>query len=350
MEDPVHIYYLNNVHPLSSNKIYDMLDTVNITKGDIEKCRQLDSILERVFKDSMGVYFFCQSFTGNLQHYDNITFSNFFDKFRCNFLNIWIHEQLLKKNPNSDDRESLFIKGKITRFWGDYEFEKKCKYEFPLYSFKEYYDKMKRLYEYALNYEKLYFFIKTRNDPCTTEDDQYIKESVKFYQEVESECESESDIKRMHCDALRNIREFYSDYKLSELTCTRIMPAEDVLKEIQEKTERGLDDVVFKEITPADSHIDLPDSEVSHSEDVSSSSGSHNAMAVSFPFLGILFIFYSLYKFTPVGSLLNSRLLRNKINNFDINEDGTELLQNELDHEHINIQNAEHGIGYHPVQ
>ncbi|SBT57219.1 PIR Superfamily Protein [Plasmodium ovale wallikeri] len=344
MEDP------NNVHPLSSKKIYDMLNIVNIAKGDTEKCQELDRILEREFKDSIGVYFFCQSFTGNLQHYDNITFSKFFDHFRCNFLNIWIHEQLLKKNPNSDDTESLFIKSKITSFWGDYEFEKKCKYDFLVYSYKIYYDKMKRLYEYALNYEKLYFFIKTRNDPCTTEDDKYIKESVQFYQEVESECESKSDIQRMHCDALKNIREFYSDYKLSELTCTRIMPAEDVLKEIQEKTERGLDDVVFKEITQAGSHLGSPNNEVSPSEDASSSSVSHDAMAVSFPFLGILFIFYSLYKFTPVGSLLNSRFLGNKINNFNINEDEVELLQNEFDHEHINIENAEHGIGYHPIQ
>ncbi|SBT55240.1 PIR Superfamily Protein [Plasmodium ovale wallikeri] len=122
------------------------------------------------------------------------------------------------------------------------------------------------------------------------------------------------------------------------------------IEKIQERESTELDKVVFSEIEPRDSRSDSSENQLNPSDEVPSPSDSHNAMAITFPFLGALSIFYSLYKFTPVGSLINSRFTRNKINNFDINEDEHELLGNEFDHEHMNISVDQHGIGYHPVQ
>ncbi|SBT58849.1 PIR Superfamily Protein [Plasmodium ovale wallikeri] len=345
-----------NVHPLYSSKIYDRLETRNLQKGDREKCEQLDRTIKLQYRDSDSLTYFCQSFTGNLLNYENIKISDFFDKFRCIFLNIWLYEYLVKEKLNLSDHKYSFVEGKIVTLWREYNFQNKCKYDFIYYSNEKDYDRMKKMYEFALNFEKLYFFIKKSNDPCTSEDDKYIKESFKLYEEVESECKSEPEFssdynaKRIHCDALRDINTFYNKSELSELKCTTIMSAEEVLKKIQERESTELDKVVFSEIEPRDSRSDSSENQLNPSDEVPSPSDSHNAMAITFPFLGALSIFYSLYKFTPVGSLINSRFTRNKINNFDINEDEHELLGNEFDHEHMNISVDQHGIGYHPVQ
>ncbi|SBT56082.1 PIR Superfamily Protein [Plasmodium ovale wallikeri] len=223
-----------SLHPLDSNKIYDMLETKNLQEGDREKCEELDQIIKNQYQDSDSLTYICQSFTGNLLNYENIKFSDFFDKFRCIFLNIWLYEYLLKEKINWSDLKYSFIKGRIVKFWNEYDFKNTCDYDFIYYSNKVDYDRMKKMYEFALNYEKLYFFIKTSNDPCTTEDEQYIQESHKLYEEVKSECESELDpepepepefsskyiTKRIHCDALKDIYSFYSKSKLSELKCT----------------------------------------------------------------------------------------------------------------------------------
>ncbi|SBT83238.1 PIR protein [Plasmodium ovale] len=350
MEDPT------NVHPLYSSKIYDMLEIKNIQKGDREKCEELDRIMKSQYQDSESLNFFCQSFTGNLRNYENIKFSNFFDKFRCIFLNIWLYEYLVKENFKSSPLKYSFVEGRIVTLWSEYNFQNKCNYDFIYYSNKKDYDRMKKMYEFALNFEKLYFFIKKSNDPCTFEDEKYIQESLKLYKEVESECQpgteivSEYNTKRIHCDALRDINTFYDKGELSELKCTTTMSAEEILKKIQERESRELGKVVFREIASTDSHLGTSDDQLNLSEEASSPSDSHNAMAITFPFLGVLSIFYSLYKFTPVGPLINSRFAKGKINNFNINEGEQELLENEFDHEHMNISFDQHGIGYHPVQ
>ncbi|SBT01718.1 PIR Superfamily Protein [Plasmodium ovale curtisi] len=345
------------LHPLNSSKVYNVFELKNIRNGDKEKCQELYQTMERQYQGSDSIDFFCQNFTGNLQNYENINFNEFFDQFRCKFLNIWLYEYLVKEKMNLTDTKSAFIKGKIIEFWSKYNFRNKCDYDFIYYSDKNNdYDRMKKMYEFALNFEKLNFFIKTSNDPCTTEDEKYIQESFKLYEEVESECKSEPEFsseyntKRIHCDAFRNIDNFYSKSKLSELKCTTTMSAEEALRKIQEKENRGLHQVVFREITSADPYLGSSDNQLSPSEEASSPSDSHNAMAITFPFLGVLSLFYSLYKFTPVGSLINSRFMGSKINNFNINEGEHELLENEFDHDHTNVSVGEHGIGYHPVQ
>ncbi|SBT73224.1 Plasmodium vivax Vir protein, putative, partial [Plasmodium ovale] len=346
-----------------SNKVYDVFEVKNIQNGDKEKCQELYETMEREYQGSDSVDFFCQNFTGNLKNYKNIKFSDFFDKFRCKFLNIWIYKYLVKEKLNLFDLKSTFIKGRIVKFWNEYDFKNTCDYDFIYYSNKVDYDRMKKMYEFALNYEKLYFFIKTSNDPCTTEDEQYIQESHKLYEEVKSECESELDpepepepefsskyiTKRIHCDALKDIYKFYSKNELSELKCTTTMSAEQVLKKIKERESAQLSKVVFREIESRDSRLGSSENQLSPSEETSSPSDSHNAMAITFPLLGVLSIFYSLYKFTPVGSLINSRFMGSKVNSFNINEGEHELLENEFDHEHMNVSFGEHGIGYHPV-
>ncbi|SBT73072.1 Plasmodium vivax Vir protein, putative [Plasmodium ovale] len=345
-----------NVHPLYSDKVYGVFELKNIKNADKEECQELYQTMERQYEVSDSLDLFCQNFTGNLQNYENINFSNFFNNFRCTFLNIWIYEYLVKEKLNLNDLKSAFIKGRIVKFWNEYDFKNTCDYDFIYYSNKVDYDRMKKMYEFALNFEKLYFFIKTSNDPCTSEDAQYIQDSFKLYKEVESECQPELEIvseyntKRIHCDALTDIYNFYGKSKLSELTCTTTMSAEEVLKKIKERESRELGNVVFREIESEDSRLDSFEKHLSPFEEASSPSDSHNAMAITFPLLGVLSIFYSLYKFTPVGSLINSRFTRSKINNFNINEDEHELLENEFDYEHMNVSVGEHGIGYHPVQ
>ncbi|SBT54279.1 PIR Superfamily Protein [Plasmodium ovale wallikeri] len=190
------------------------------------------------------------------------------------------------------------------------------------------------------------------------------EESHKLYEEVKSECESELDpepepepefsskyiTKRIHCDALKDIYSFYSKSKLSELKCTTTMSAEEALRKIQERESTDLGKVDFGEVTSTGSHLHSSEKQLSPSEEASSPSDTHNAMAITFPLLGVLSIFYSLYKFTPVGYLINSRFMGNKVNSFNINEGEHELLENEFDYEHMNVSVGEHGIGYHPVQ
>ncbi|SBT55102.1 PIR Superfamily Protein [Plasmodium ovale wallikeri] len=338
-----------DVHPLTSVSDYDKLDKKFITSGDVEKCNELDRALNSQYEDDMGVYFFCSKLTGNLKNYHNLVFSEFFNKFRCKYLNMWIYECLLKEIPDSHDRRYTFIKKKIIEFWKHFKVpENECTWDFISYINENDYKKMKNLYDYALNYNILQFYFKKRNDPCTAKDNAYIQQSVQLFDKVKDECKSDSI--EPYCIALREIIKIYKDDELSKLSCNRILSDEEVYNEVDEKLSKQQEGVVFHEYSSQGSYAQPPDSLAATEQGTDSVSDSPNAITIFVPFLGLLPTFLLLYKFTPLGSKIRSNFQGKKLIGFNIiKEEEQEILENIYDSEETTTHNDLHRISYHQL-
>ncbi|SBT84043.1 PIR protein, partial [Plasmodium ovale] len=322
----------NSQYPLTSDDYYNKLDNRFITKGNTDKC----NILDRDFKDYDGIYGFCLSLTGNLQNYDNLPSLNLPDNYRCTFLNMWIHERLLKEKINLNNTKYSLIKGEIIKLWDHFNMPKEeCPWDFVSYIDQTDYDKMKRLYDYALNYKMLKFDIESNKYPCSQENDSYIKRSIELYTQAKSECLQDTTNKK-YCKALNDIRTIYTKDELSSLECNKIVSHEAAQKEIAEMLEKQVQGVHFREVV--NEHAILQqnahssDGALSNPEDISPYSASSSAMATVSPILGILVTFFALHKFTPLGSWIHSLLLRRKVieSNKDVGEQH-EILENIYD-------------------
>ncbi|SBS82020.1 PIR Superfamily Protein [Plasmodium ovale curtisi] len=339
-----------NVHPLTSVSDYDKLDKKFITSGDVEKCNELDRALSSKYKDDVGVYFFCSKITGNLKNYHNLVLSEYFNKFRCKYLNMWIYESLLKEIPNPLDPRYTFIITKIIEFWDHYKVPKnECTWDFTSYINENDYKKMKNLYDYALNYNILQFYFKKRNDPCTAKDNAYIQQSVQLFENVKDECKPDSI--KPYCIALREILIIYKEDELSKLSCNRILSDDEVYNEVEEKLRKQQEGVVFHEYISQGSYAQPPDSLAATEQDTDSISNSPNAITIFVPFLGLLSTFLLLYKFTPLGSKIRSNFHKKKLIGFNIRKgEEQEILENIYDSEEKTTHKDLHRISYHQLR
>ncbi|SBS93940.1 PIR Superfamily Protein [Plasmodium ovale curtisi] len=340
----------NKKYPLTSDDYYDKLDNRFITTGNTDKC----NILDREFNDYHEIYGFCLSLTGNLQNYDNLPSLYLLDKHRCNYFNIWIYKSLLKKNLASRGTKSTLIKKRIIELWEFYKMQEKCPWDFVSYFDETDYDKMKRLYDYALNYEMLKFDIEKNKYPCSQENDDYIKRSIELYTQAKSECVHDTPNKK-YCKALNDIRTIYTNDELSSLKCNKIVSHEAAQKEIAEMLEKQVQGVHFREVVnePAilQQSAHSSDGALSNPEDISPYSASSSAMATVSPILGILITFFALHKFTPLGSWIHSLLLKRKVieSNNDVGEQH-EILENIYDPMGNTSLTDQNYVSYHPIE
>ncbi|SBT55141.1 PIR Superfamily Protein [Plasmodium ovale wallikeri] len=341
---------MNRLNLKTSDSFYNKLDKWFIEHGDKEKCNDLD----RELKQHHGVYEFCFSLIGNLKKFDELPSLNLFDKYRCRYFNIWVYEKLKKLFPDIKDPKCTTMQTKIMSFWDSYKKDKKCNWDFPSYIINnDQYDKMKDLYDYALNYEMLKLDIENYNYPCTHEISNYIEKSIQLYNEMKEECGVTEEHKK-YCVALNEIKDIYGNEQLTKLKCTKVLSSEEANTEIETMLKRQVDGVEFREVTTHDS-MQVTDE---HSRDTdlvsqqvtTSFSDSTNHMTVALPLVGTLLTFFVLYKFTPIAPRLHSLLMKRKIIEEEMNENSPhELLENIFDPLETNAPRDDHSVGYHPV-
>ncbi|SBS81996.1 PIR protein [Plasmodium ovale] len=341
---------MNSLNSKTSDIFYNKLDKWFIQHGDKDKCNDLD----RELKYHDGVYEFCFSLIGNLKKFDELPSLHSFDKYRCRYFNIWIYEKLKKLFPNIKDPKYTTMQTKIISFWNSYKQDKECNWDFPSYIINNnQYDKMKDLYDYALNYEMLKLDIENNNYPCTHEISNYIEKSIQLYNEIKRECAVTVEHKK-YCAALNEIKDIYGNEQLTKLKCSKVLSSEEATTQVEEILERRLDGVQFREV---DTHYGIQATD-EHSRDTglvnqqvtTSFSDSTDAMTVVLPLVGILLTFFVLYKFTPIASRLRSLLLKRKVIEGKMNENSPhELLENIFDSVETNVPRDHHTVGYHPV-
>ncbi|SBT02913.1 PIR Superfamily Protein [Plasmodium ovale curtisi] len=313
----------DNIPTLTSIRSYYRLDNEFVNQGNYEKCSKYDKDSREYSKP----YLLCLRLTGNLNNYEKLEFFDKLNMHKCIYLNLWAYNQL----SNFEEEEHSDIRGLIIDNWRESgKFEACSNTQFISYLSKsEDYLKAKRLYDYALNYAKLYLYHEKSSIGCTPKDELYIEKSRTLYNDIKTECEDSRNQWRSYCAAYREIQNFYPHPQLLNLQCKSKVP--DVYPHTgkagqyqeQEDTEPEGDRATH---SPEQAQPTL-EGELSES----SSSGSHKAAATALPILGFLSIGFILHKFTGLGSMARN-FLRGRINGMNSHDELTnELLESTYD-------------------
>ncbi|SBT55106.1 PIR Superfamily Protein [Plasmodium ovale wallikeri] len=346
MEPPVNNFTLMSV------KHYNKVDTRFAGMGDETKCEKLKSELHGQLNKYPGFSKFCSSLIGNLEFFNYLPYLEFFKHHSCKYFNLWICDRMSKELVNLNVDKYNNIKNKIKEIWNDYELIKECKPDFISYMDDMNYNKIKNLYEYALNYDTLVKYYDQRGSLCSMEYKKYIEESLKTYEEAKHKCSS--DTESLLCIALKDVRAVYNKEELSNITCNGTISLEKIRREVKQS------------LVPEVAHLDTQESRVASidverlstgqydtyittPEGESSVSSSYKATLIVFPLFGILFILFSSYKFTPFGSWLKKYILNITNNQNNIEQKVKHnLLDNELEAHNINLIEGSHYISYNP--
>ncbi|SBS98956.1 PIR Superfamily Protein, partial [Plasmodium ovale curtisi] len=193
----------DNIPSLTSIRSYYRLDNEFLSQGSYEKCSKYD-------KDSTEhskPYLLCLRLTGNLNNYEKLNFFEELNSYKCNYLNLWAYYQFSKFDVNEHSKIRTLI---IDKWSESGKFEVCSNTQFISYLSKsEDYLKAKRLYDYALNYAKLYLYHEKSSIGCTPKDELYIEKSRTLYNDIKTECEDSRNQWRSYCAAYREIQNFY---------------------------------------------------------------------------------------------------------------------------------------------
>ncbi|SBT55152.1 PIR Superfamily Protein [Plasmodium ovale wallikeri] len=336
-----------------SDNHYEGLDTRFRNGFYNTKCDALNHELANQFSAYPDISSFCSRLVGNLKNYDHLPHLVNFHKYSCKYLNIWVYENISPVLGKLQLANLSSIKTKIIDIWNDYNLKNICEPEFFSYMNNSNYDIMKKLYDYAVNYYILQQYYDKNKRSCTEEQIKYIEDNLRLYETTKNECKF--DTQKLHCIALKNYHDVYKEQDLSKYFCNGKISVEKIEKEVQESIDKS-ESLLKSKGSPQHSHdMDvqvsaLSNSHISDADDTPPFSVSHRNMLIVFPFLGILFTFFVLYKFTPIGSRLHALLLNKKIIEGKMNKSSPqELLENIFDPDEIIAHGDHRSVGYHPM-
>ncbi|SCO92869.1 PIR protein [Plasmodium malariae] len=244
-------------------------------------------------------------------------------KVKCHYMYYWIGSILLKMSKEENSFSNLIEI--LNNGLKDISGTNKCKCEFFKNNNKNF-KKMKIVYDYCLDHETIRQTLNLNNNLCDSVFKAYLEESVSTYENVYGNCNS--DKPEPYCDELRKHVPDCFNSKLSNLKCN-----------IGDTSEQnGLfilsSDLIVERRT---------------TKNMSTFNFSHIFMSVTIPLVGVVFICFFLYKFTPLVPWIKMHLLRKKsirrnlddINIQDIREDMYEKGKSNLESKQLNVV-------YHP--
>lgn len=241
---------------------YSTLDKGFNYKDEDRKCNELQRDLEN--RD--GVKDFCIKLTGNLKNYDRLNIYGPFDNDTCTVLNFWMYNNFFNKITKDDDTQKIItFYSKLYKYWESAISREKCDIHTYL-NVKANFNDLKKLYDYATNYESLKLYMAGKNNVCTENFKQYIDGMHELIKNAQSKCDSES---HDYCFLLNYIKKKYTIQTLLELRC--------VIQGANTKAHVSQDQGTYATFT-------------------SSRSRSRNIAVVAFPILGTVFTFLMLYK------------------------------------------------------
>ncbi|SBT73542.1 Plasmodium vivax Vir protein, putative [Plasmodium ovale] len=343
--------FLDTPPPRLSDNHYNNLDDRASSRGDETKCSLLISEFRNDF-NSNEFESFCKKITGAIGEYSVMPTLINLDKYRCKYFNLWICDNMLKLLKDLKHPKFNNIKNKITEIWEKNNLKNNCEWHFISYIHDSDYDKIKKLYEYALNYSTFKRYFVTRNKLCNTDYKIYIEESLKIYEEAKHKCTSGSHAKSLLCTALQDVQSVYEGDELSTITCNGEISIEKIRAEVQKlltKEQAIMPPLVGASQSYGDQNEieNLGQLHENTPKETSSFSNTQKATSVVFPLFGILLSFFLFYKFTPAATWLHSHLQSKKNISFNLNEEEThDLLENT--HNSIIENSNTHLVGYHP--
>ncbi|SBT83494.1 PIR protein [Plasmodium ovale] len=213
---------------------------------------------------------------------------------------------------------------------------------------------LKKIYDYIQNYGTINNKLSTHGYKCTQEFNEYIETGYAAYDTFRKRCISNGE----SCKFFNLIFDTEEKKQLKVLKCReikdasffRVLDEEDEDEESRSTTKLGepLDASQRHMSTMESSHLGLSTHDSSAAPYNSTSSIS---MEILLPLFGSLFIFFVLYKFTPLGSWIHARFTKKKIgfNEQEVIDESDFLLDHKYENMNINTLTATHKVGYNPL-
>ncbi|SBT84385.1 PIR protein [Plasmodium ovale] len=324
---------------------YRKLDNVILYEADDDsnKCNELSTTIKKYD----GVHDLCRKLSYFLRNLGKLYLVNNFENEDCEYLNYWTYDRLFNRIIKDKNHEEFpFISTEVLVRAGNHQNNSKEICKFHMFSIdKVNFGKMKVLFDLAVNYDSIKHKFSDTDFRCSKSFDSYINDSVQAYLDAKAECSSFNE--KMYCKVYNILKGLDSKGELPKLKCPRLKESESDLTMTDAKESRGA------HLTDQNSlrrHFATYSDEDSANEMLynDNTETKTHIMVVLFPLMGLLPIFYILYKFSPLGSSLMS-LLQNKKNTWNnLNENESKiLLENTLNSEDI-MFTPEHYLGYHP--
>ncbi|SBT02381.1 PIR Superfamily Protein, partial [Plasmodium ovale curtisi] len=284
----------------------------NITEleGKLKEYIEDDSITKRI------VSALCNTSYKNDQEEDCIE--------RCAYLFYWIGDMLFdkKKDPNTFSKITPVLSGILNKFGT----ESKCKCNFPYTNINEQnFNEMKLAYFYYKDFEHFRTWITHYKQSCDIHYKKHVQEAFNAYNKIYDTCYNTSE---GYCRIIKDLIPKFFSKKYDEYKCT-ITEGEitDALPELSDLHSQGLQ----------------------QSPEVENESTTAILISILLPLLGI--VFFALYKFTPLGLLLHSYLLKKRVIQSSIHEEESlDFLSNEYEHTDRDSFMKKCQIGYHPTR
>ncbi|SBT74075.1 PIR protein [Plasmodium ovale] len=331
---------------------YDRLDKYYKSHGNDEICRGVEEKLTNYHE----IKKFCMNLTGIFKKYDELSLLNTSDDDHCTIVKYWIYDRLFNKifDESKENKISDIIPVLIS-IRDKYPKVKECDlFNYP--TNKDDFNIIKKLYDYATDYNTVSLYLVTKGNICRENMNTYANDNDELYKKVKLECEIPNPNKA-YCHIFNNMHKGKIKENLSKkLICLRVESQDSVVPGQSEDV--GDDHVEYVEVQDG-AHVGMrvansqSSGTVEHpspstSKEETSVQSSASIITIVLPLLGIILIFFILNKFTPFGTWLRVHVLKDKSIKRDLSlEHPFELLTNE--HEHIDISNQEskHVLGYH---
>ncbi|GAB69530.1 CYIR protein [Plasmodium cynomolgi strain B] len=311
------------LNDLSLYKLYDVLNREAIEDKDIRYCKDMP----RNFKGYKDIYELCKMFEKNLRELPKIMSAETDYNEQCRYLIFWLNDQMRKKfnlymiptiNKNEIMQEFFSLSSMINA-----NLVNKCRYTYNTDIDLELWKNWKDLYDYIRNKNNIAGKIESDMRLCKTYKEYYTHiESI--YEKYKEECCGEN---YGNCPYHLNFKEWCNKEDiLTELKC--VQPAE--LSEFP-----GVDEKVITAKPAAEDNEELPNAVIFNS--------TGTVIGTS---LGIVLPLIMIYRFTPLGSWINTKIFRkNKLmENMIRNE--RELLINNSGIGEMNFDNSRYHLVY----
>ncbi|SCN11996.1 PIR protein [Plasmodium malariae] len=204
----------------------------------------------------------------------------------------------------------------------------KCKCDFFGSISKEEFNKMKIVYEYCKYHDTIEATLRIHGNFCDSESKEYLDQAINTYNEVFGICNSSNSMD--YCIVLKkHVPECFSK-KLTTLKYE--------IKEYHSEYSdlKRIDDHFPGGTTPTTGQSTYGISQI--------------LMLVAFPLAGILFISFILYKFTPIVSWINTKLIGKKLIRRSLDDSHKQELTEYIStHALSNLRRRKVNIAYHPA-
>ncbi|SBS82467.1 PIR Superfamily Protein [Plasmodium ovale curtisi] len=209
---------------------------------------------------------------------------------------------------------------------------------------------LKKFYDFSQNHKAIEVITSPSDYECNDEYNNYTLQSYKLYEYIEREFLV--DTTTPYCNIFRNIEKNNPKVKSTRLICHHIKKPVSS-EEGRFKIKHGLEDESSRRNDEQGSPMgprgvsSLHGSSESQDKETSPTNSS-NPTAIILPIFGLLCIFFILYKFTPLGTLIHDHFLKRKINQWNeetVDESFAEKYKPQDENSLVNI----HNIGYNPI-